>query len=425
LSAIGYDDIKPNQLAEKVWDLIIVKDVFSNRSSRLRNGDVICYGNKYGEDELRGLIGNPEQQIEQLKGFVEKRVAPPIEGQNVREVYSCKMMPVIQWCLMNVHQADMWDYTLQQNFGKILRHIQEVGVSGEISPSLCYRLAYPHYAGMIHSCRYIYSKFEHIKKVSQLNKGIDQVIKTKYSISFDVRKFYDNFLVTLWNIYNSGKVCMDEIIGKDTADYRFATKNGTLFGSVMLLGFISKNYESICSKPYERGRVFEDFTEKELLDRHVAILKKNFETPEGEIDFICSKNEKTFFIEAKDYSPWFDDSYIGSKTYLERVEAISEKLEKAPPRLRWVESNRSTLGIPESQRIPGIVLTRFFEPHIKIPPKFHYVTIDELDKVFGKSIHHKIYESKITFRLGKEELLRLEKDLLEKKGRDYRDFELR
>lgn len=345
---------------------------------------------------------------------------------NIRQVYSKKMQGIMQWCLKNLHQVNMLDYTLKQNFRDIVKHIYDVGKSGEVNPSVCYTLAYPHYSGMIHVSRYVYSKFVHIKQVSQKNKDISRILKRKYNINFDV-KFYDNFLMTLWSIYKSGKICMDQIVGNDSENYRFIIKDGSLFGSVLLLGFISKNYNDVCLKPYERGRAFEDFVEQELLNRKVKIIQKNFETPKGEIDFICSKNGKVFFIEAKDYGPWFDNHYISSKNYLERMNAINDKLKKAPPRLQWVEVNRNMIGLPSYWKINGIILTRFFEPHLTIPPKFDYVTIENLSRIFGKSRHPKIYETKmkLRIRIGEKELLQLEKEFLEKQGKDYIKFGLR
>jgi hypothetical protein len=411
LSTIGHEDVKDSDLAEEIWNLIVTREMFSNQSSRLKNGDILCFGNQQGKEELTGLVNNPLHIIEQLKSFVEKKTPPTIEGQNVKLVYSGKMLPVIEWCMVNVHQADLWDYTLDDNFSKILKHLEKVGTTGEISPRICYKLAYPHYAGLLHTCRYVYSKFQHIKNIAQLNKGIDQTLRTKYSISFDVERGYDSFLFNLWTVAKSGKMCTTEAIGKDSQDYRFLIQDGALFGSVLLFGFMSKNYESICLKPYERGRIFEDFVEKELLDRQVKILKKNFETPEGEVDFVCSKNDKIFLVEAKDYGPWFDDSYVGSKTYLERVESISGRLEKAPPRLQWIESHPSEIGLATPQKIRGVVLTRFFEPHIRIPMKFQHITIDEMDKIFGQSEYQKVYETNLKFRFTKEERSRLEREL--------------
>lgn len=204
-----------------------------------------------------------------------------------------------------------------------------------------------------------------------------------------------------------------------------ALKDGSLFGSVLLLGFISKNYDEICLKPYERGRVFEDFVERELLDRQVRVLRKNLDTPEGEFDFLCSKGGKVFLIEAKDYGPWFDDHYISSKTYLERMNAINDRLMKAPPRLQWVESNRDALGLSPYQRVNGIILTRFFEPHLRIPPKFNYMTIENLNRVFGKPSRLEIHEAKIKLRIKEEELSILEKEFLERRGKDYMRFGLR
>jgi Holliday junction resolvase-like predicted endonuclease len=191
------------------------------------------------------------------------------------------------------------------------------------------------------------------------------------------------------------------------------------------LGFISKNYEEIYSNPHQRGWLFEDFVEKELIERQAVIVKRNFETPKGEIDFICTKGERIFVIEAKDYGPWFDSDYISSRTYSERINAINERLTKAPPRLKWIELNRKPLGLSMSKKIQGLVITRLHEPHLKIPVGFEYVNVDELDLIFGKSKKAKSQVIKRKFRFGKESLLELEKELLNENEKAYMQFGLR
>jgi hypothetical protein len=179
LSKISHSDIKETAVALKVWNLIISKESFSNQSARLRSGDVNCYGNKNAVDELKDFISNPLRAIEELETSIETRVPPPIEGHNFKEAYSEKMVPIVEWCLKNVNQVDIWDYSLHQNFSQILKHIQQVGESREISPSLCYKLAYPHYAGMMHASKYIFSKFKHIQNIAKLNKGIHEEIMAR------------------------------------------------------------------------------------------------------------------------------------------------------------------------------------------------------------------------------------------------------
>ena len=427
LSTIKHEDVKYTERADELWNLIVVKEVFSSQIYRLRNRDIICLGNKDGEEELRRQISNPIQDIEKLKKAVERKTPEELESQNVRLVYSIEMQPIIEWCTVNIHQANMLDYTLYDNFQKILRHLEEVADSGEISPSICYKLAYPHYAGMLHTCRYVYSKFMHIKEISRLNKGIDHILKEKYSTSLDIEKNYDSFLFDLWLMKRNEKMCLSEPIGKDTKDYRYIISDGTLIGSLLLIGFIWKNYESICLKPYERGRVFEDYVEKELLDRRVTILKRNLQIPNGEIDFICSKNGKVFLIETKDYSPWFDDSYIGSATYRRRVEAISKKLEKLPYRLQWAEINPQDAGLSTPQRIHGLILTRFSEPHITIPARFQLVTTDNLDTIFGESSQKKIHETNIKFRMSvpEEQRKTVDENAVRRALDDYNKFGLK
>jgi hypothetical protein len=402
LSKINHSDIKENDIALKVWNLIIVKESFSNQSVRLKCGDVVCFGNKGAIDELKGFINNPLRVIEELETALDTKQPPPLEGHNFKQTYSWKMANVLEWCHKNIDQVNMWDYSLYQNFLRILKHIEEVGTSGKISPGLCYKLAYPHYAGLMHSCRYIFSKFQNIKDVAKLNKGIDEEITKKHKVTFEIGNTYDNFLYQLWLTENRGQIHCPEKMGKDTPEYRFNTQDGALFGSLLLFGFMSKNYDQICAKPYERGRFFEDYVEKELLDRNVNILHKNLVIPNGEIDFLCSKNDRVFLIEAKDYNPWFDDSYIGSTTYARRIAEISKKLGKSSDRLKWAEQNKVSLGLKPSQPIKGYVLTRFYEPHIQLPSKFTLISTNELDTVFGQSKNKHIYETALTLKISNE-----------------------
>jgi Holliday junction resolvase-like predicted endonuclease len=162
--------------------------------------------------------------------------------------------------------------------------------------------------------------------------------------------------------------------------------------------------------------------EKELLDRHVNIIKKNLVIPNGDIDFLCSKNNRVFFIEAKDYSPWFDESYIGSATYAKRVTEISQKLSKAPSRLQWVESNRDKLGLQQSQTILGVIITRFYEPHIQVPPKFVLITINELNEIFGESYNKKIYETALRIKIPDEATEEMMKRKLLEKSIEKSEF---
>jgi hypothetical protein len=424
-SEFSYSEIKPNNLASEIWNLSNIKEVCLFWNAQLKNGDLLFLGNKDGEKELREIAYNPEIIIEKMKTAIGKNIFPTVETKNSREFYSSKILPAMEWCLANVHQVNMFDYTLYQNFNDIKQHMTEVGTSGEIDTDVCYKLAYPHYSGMVHVCRYLNSKFVYIREVVRLNRGLYEIVKNKYALNLDLRRMYDNFLMTLWAIDKSEKLCLSEKIGEDTENYRFITKDGALFGSVLLLGFISKNYEEIYSNPHQRGWLFEDFVEKELIERQAIIVKRNFETPKGEIDFICTKGERIFVIEAKDYGPWFDSDYISSRTYSERINAINERLTKAPPRLKWIELNRKPLGLSMSKKIQGLVITRLHEPHLKIPVGFEYVNVDELDLIFGKSKKAKSQVIKRKFRFGKESLLELEKELLNENEKAYMQFGLR
>ena len=178
---------------QKIWNLIIVKESFLNQIARLKNGDVICYGNKNAVEELEDFIVHPLRVIDELDTAIKNKTPPPIQGHNFKQGYSEKMTNVMEWCLKNINQANMWDYSLHENFLLILKHIQEVGKTALISPQICYKLAYPHYAGMLHTSRYTFAKFGTIKEAAILNKGIHELIAKKFGITFNVGRTYGRF----------------------------------------------------------------------------------------------------------------------------------------------------------------------------------------------------------------------------------------
>jgi len=75
------------------------------------------------------------------------------------------------------------------------------------------------------------------------------------------------------------------------------------------------------------------------------------------------------------------------------------------------------------QRVRGIVLTRFHEPHLDVPPKFEHVAIEGLSQVFGKPNHFEIHKTKMRFRIGEEMLSKLEKEFALKE--EHKRFGLR
>ena len=423
ISMIKFEDVKFNPIAAEAWNLIVLKEVYSTKISRIDNGDIFYFANNEGKKELKKLIDKPKYWLDTMREASKKNVFPTIESQNMREVYSTKMLHSMEWCLNNINQTNLMDFTLYENYKKIIKHIYEVGDSGTIDTSICYKLAYPHYSGMLHVCRYSYSKFNHIKEISQKNKGLHLLLKKKFGINFDAKIAYDNFLIELHRCDEVGKYCIDEIIGEDSKEYRFIIRDGSLFGSILLLGFISKNYDQICLKPYERGRVFEDFVEKELTDRKVSVLHRNYEILGGDIDFVCRKDKRLFFIEAKDYGPWFDDNYISSRTYNERICKINNKIDYALPRYQWVDSNREILGLPPYDKLEGLILTRFREPHIEIPTNFDCISIEDLSMKFGKSKSEKFFQRK--FKFNKDQLSEMDKQILDQKLDQNNRFNLR
>ena len=81
--------------------------------------------------------------------------------------------------------------------------------------------------------------------------------------------------------------------------------------------------------------VFESKVRTELSDREVTILRKDLETPFGDVDLICESKGKLFAIEAKDYKPWHDGWCVSSRVFEKRRKMLEARLSRLPLRISY------------------------------------------------------------------------------------------
>jgi len=64
--------------------------------------------------------------------------------------------------------------------------------------------------------------------------------------------------------------------------------------------------------------------------------------------------------------------------------------------------HRKELRLGAHQKIVGYIITRFYEPHVKVPHGFTIITTAELNHIFGESRNKKIYDMSLTLKISKE-----------------------
>lgn len=74
------------------------------------------------------------------------------------------------------------------------------------------------------------------------------------------------------------------------------------------------------------GKLGEDIAEKHLIDKGFEILHKNYWQPYGEIDIICQKRKKLYFVEVK--SVLKPGSWVSQETIRPEDNVHSSKLKK-------------------------------------------------------------------------------------------------
>lgn len=385
ISFLNKEDINIDVSSNYYIALNSMKNVYKMKLNQINNGDLIIYCTPKGRQDIEKTMSDPESDdfmkfakhgSHPSTKFIEKS-----ECHHIMEFITIQNYNLIKWCKSNQFKREILEFDHIEKFKKILTHIEQSGITGKIDLRDCYNLSYIPYMNAVCALRNIYS---HSKKFLRAAKKY----KSLMNISDQYIQWlpcWDNSLFVFSEMSRNEKYLTSKIDIEESSDFPIQISANTFIPSIIMWGFVAKNWDEICSNRWEKGHIFENKIEIELRNREVKILHKNLTiSGQDEIDFICEKDEKYYIIEAKNYGPNWDYNYLSSLNYEKRMAELNSKLAYAPRRLELIENNRSRYNIHDKYKIYGIIITSYYEPDIEIPEGFICITINQFDKIFGK-----------------------------------------
>jgi Holliday junction resolvase-like predicted endonuclease len=362
-----------------------MKNVYRMKLHQIDNDDLVVYCTRNGFRYIENIIEDPEK--DDLLISVKNGKSPSIESikksecHHIMKFLTIKNYDLIKWCKRNDFKRDILEFDHHNLFKKIITHIEETGLTGEIDARECYNLSYRPYMNAIYTLRSIYSHSRKFLRIAKFYKNIFPIIG-KY---IQWLPFWDNSLFILSELDEKEDFFIPKIDMEDCKEYPLHIGKKTLFPSLLMWSFVSKNWEEICSNRWVKGKIFEDKIETELMNRGVNILHKNLcLSPDDEIDFVCEADGRYYVIEAKNYGPNWDYNYLSSLSYKKRIDEMNSKISTASRRLFLIKEKRNIYGIPHGKKIYGMIITSFYEPNIIIPDGFIHITINQFNKIFGR-----------------------------------------
>jgi len=387
ISFLKEDDIHLDKETNYFIALHSMKTVYKMKLNQIANGDLVVYCTPNGFQKIQNIIKDPED--DELLRNIQNNKLPSIESAKESECYhimvflTIKNYDLIKWCKRNDFKRDILEFDHYDLFKKIITHIEGTGLTGSIDARECYNISYRPYMNAIYALRNMYSHSRKFLRVAKFYKNTFPLLR-KY---IQWLPYWDNSLLILSQLDEKNEFFIPKIDMEECKEYPLHIGNKTLFPSLLMWGFVSKNWEDICSNRWIRGRIFEDKLETELVNRGVKILHKNLSlSPDDEIDFVCEIDGRYYVIEAKNYGPNWDYNYLSTLSYKKRIEEMNSKISIAHRRLLLINDKRNNYGIPHGKKIYGIIITSYYEPNIIIPDGFIHITINQFNKIFGKEI---------------------------------------
>lgn len=386
ISWLSQSDVKPSKRILHLNNLVVFRQTCEWTSLMLRNQDLMLLPSQEGIRELSILRRDPVKHMRDTMNRMEKimteKARPQSRGE-IRPYFTEKMLPAYAWCKANSYPVDFNSLTQSEELKAIREHMEEVGKTHKINPRICYSLSYPVYMNLVYLCRYLYSHVESVKATVRICKNKFKLFRREIGSNLNIL-FWDSMVSTcdarLW----SGNYFIRNGPMIKKLPWPIQSSDGFTFGSMLLIGFMLRNWRDVMMKPYEKGRYFEKRLSDELTYRTVNMLERNFDTPKGEVDFLCEKNSRYYVIEAKDYGPWYGQWYMDSGLFSERLMKMNERLVNARVRLSWLEEHKNRFSIPEDAPLKGLIITRFREDFINVPRGMKYISLSKIDEVFGK-----------------------------------------
>jgi len=398
-------DLKQTERFVEFFNLVVFRDTFDRDRNKIERGDLKFFATSEGLKQLQKMADSPveymnDTYLEMEKMFEEKK-KPSFElHNNVLHVWTKKMIEPLRWSMHNQVPLEIVRADHTDAVNGIMAHMEELGKAVEkhdpifLDKGVCFDLSYGLYNSLIAIVRCLYNNCKELQKATAF------LVKNSVPLSFAFKhevniQNWDTFVIDAYLREKSGRYLFDYRIPAIN-DWQISIREGTFWGSVLLLTFIQKNYDEIVLNRYSKGWIFEEILRTELIDRSVNIPHKNFPTPYGDIDYICEKDGKAYAIEAKDYGPWYGEWYINSKKFESRKKILGRRINTFMKRLNWLNSHLENARIERSP-IP-ISISSYKEDYIEIN-----LPIPELDKVFGPSKYPSFKESLPRFELKKDE----------------------
>jgi Holliday junction resolvase-like predicted endonuclease len=370
-----------------LFNLVIFRDSFDDKRRKIENGDMQIFATTRGLKQIQKMADNPREYMDDFHLAMEKieeaEGCPSFElHNNVLYVWTKQMAEPLRWSRINDVPLEIISAEHSTYVYEIMEHMMDLGkaVEKDVPISLdkrdCFERAYRLYNSLVAIFRCLF------RETQELRRAIKSLATNSTTINLAFKKLpdvenWELFVVEAYSRLNSENYLFTYDFPSPDG-WQTKIPEGTFWASTLCFSFLLTNYNRILLNRYLRGWDFEERLRTALIDRNVKILHKNFPTPFGDIDYICQKGQDTFAIEAKDYSPWYRNWYMGAKIFEKRKTALDRKMNKFLQRVDWLKKNPEKAGI-NGEPIP-ICIGLYQEGSISFGISFNY---KEMNKLFG------------------------------------------
>lgn len=265
ISFLKKEDINVDSLSNYYIGLNSMKGVLEMKLNQIVNGDMIVYCTPKGLEYIENTMNDPE--TDDLMKFLRngshpsKEFISKSECHHIMKFLTIQNYNLIRWCKSNQFNRAILEFDHIEKFKKILAHIEKSGITGRIDMRECYNLSYGPYMNAVYALRNIYSHSGRFLRAAR-----------KYKSLMDISDQYVQWLPCWDNsLYHFSEMCRQEkyftprIEIEESSDFPIHIKDKTLIPSIIMWGFVAKNWNEICSNRWIKGQVFEDKIEIELI----------------------------------------------------------------------------------------------------------------------------------------------------------------
>ena len=388
------------------FNLLVFRDSFDRERKKIENGDLKIFATAGGLEQLQKMVDSPRSYINdvslKMRELGEGDKKPSFEiHNNVMHVWTKQMVEPLRWSLTNNSPLEIVSAEHRAEIEDIIKHMEDLGKTVEkagpifLDKRACFERSYRIYNSLVAIFRCLY------RESKEIRKAIESLAakSTTLNLAFKNRPDIENWELLVAEAYSrlySRNYLFDYDV-PSAENWQTKIPEGAFWASALCFLFIFTNRERVILNRYSRGWVFEEKLRTELIDRNVKILHKNFTTPLGDIDYICRKDGDFFAIEAKDYTPWYRDWYLGSKIFGKRKDTLGRRMNQFKQRVNWLNNNLEKAGISKNA-IP-ICISLYAEEAIEIGISFD---VNELNRVFGASNYPTYEETLPQYEVSKD-----------------------